>query len=235
MSGILDKSNRSDETTTLKQRRSRIVMPDKTNAPLRTPKGSKVVAQSQNSDSPSKMPVFGVSQTTTENLLDRAEQHLISADPKLKPLIDKQRCRIFSPEGLAEEILPFKSLTSGIMAQQVSVAAANSIQKKFVALFNEGREEPDHMYPTPAQVAPADLALLRTAGLSGRKAEYIKGLAEKFASGELDTKMLVEATDDEVLEKLTAVRGLGKWSVEMFACFGLKRTDILSTGDLGVQ
>lgn len=54
-------------------------------------------------------------------------------------------------------------------------------------------------------------------------------------SGELSAQMLVEATDEEVLEKLIAVRGLGRWSVEMFACFSLKRTDIFSTGDLGVQ
>ena len=76
---------------------------------------------------------------------------------------------------------------------------------------------------------------LRTAGLSQRKAEYIKGLAEKFASGELSAKMLIEASDEEVMEKLIAVRGLGRWSVEMFACFALKRMDIFSTGDLGVQ
>lgn len=79
------------------------------------------------------------------------------------------------------------------------------------------------------------VAFLRQAGLSERKAEYIKGLAEKFASGDLSAAMLINASDDELLQKLTAVRGLGKWSVEMFACFGLKRMDILSTGDLGVQ
>ena len=60
-------------------------------------------------------------------------------------------------------------------------------------------------------------------------------MAEKFASGELTAKMLAEASDEEILQKLTAVRGLGVWSVEMFACFALKRMDILSTGDLGVQ
>ena len=80
-----------------------------------------------------------------------------------------------------------------------------------------------------------EIPVLRTAGLSQRKAEYIKGLAEKFASGELSAKMLIEASDEDVLEKLIAVRGLGRWSVEMFACFGLKRMDIFSTGDLGVQ
>jgi hypothetical protein len=84
-------------------------------------------------------------------------------------------------------------------------------------------------------VAAADLAFTRTAGLSQRKAEYIQGLAQKFASGELSARMLVEASDEELLEKLTAVRGLGRWSVEMFACFALKRADIFSTGDLGVQ
>lgn len=80
-----------------------------------------------------------------------------------------------------------------------------------------------------------EIPVLRTAGLSQRKAEYIKGLAEKFASGELSAKMLIEASDEEVLERLIAVRGLGRWSVEMFACFALKRMDIFSTGDLGVQ
>lgn len=90
-------------------------------------------------------------------------------------------------------------------------------------------------FPTPAQVVSADIDTLRTAGLSQRKAEYIRGLAEKFANGELSTEMLLRASYDEVLEKLVAVRGLGRWSVEMFACFGLKRMDIFSTGDLGVQ
>lgn len=91
------------------------------------------------------------------------------------------------------------------------------------------------MWPTPAVVAETSIEKLRTAGLSQRKAEYVQGLAEKFASGELTTEMLLNASDEELLEKLIAVRGLGRWSVEMFACFGLKRMDILSTGDLGVQ
>ena len=80
-----------------------------------------------------------------------------------------------------------------------------------------------------------DLPTLRTAGLSQRKAEYISGLAEKFTNGELSAQMLVSASDEELIEKLVAVRGLGRWSVEMFACFGLKRMDVFSTGDLGVQ
>jgi len=159
-------------------------------------------------------------------------------DPSLQPLIERHYCRVFCPEGLAEECDPFKSLCSGIMAQQVSGAAASSIKRKFVSLFPKSVAEPAKeppSFPTPAQVAACSVPFLRQAGLSERKAEYIKGLAEKFDSGELGAAMLLNASDEEVLEKLTAVRGLGKWSVEMFACFGLKRMDIFSTGDLGVQ
>lgn len=152
------------------------------------------------------------------------------------PVIEKHTCHIFSPAGLAEEIDPFRSLASGIMAQQVSGAAAKSIKNKFIALFHDGKgvDEPA-AFPTPSQVAQTDIPRLRTAGLSERKAEYIQGLAQKFVSGELSTEMLLRATDEEIMEKLTAVRGLGRWSVEMFACFGLKRMDVFSTGDLGVQ
>jgi DNA-3-methyladenine glycosylase II len=84
-------------------------------------------------------------------------------------------------------------------------------------------------------VATMTIPTLRTAGLSQRKAEYIQGLAEQFATGKLSAEMLATATDEEVMEKLIAVRGLGKWSVEMFACFDLKRMNVFSTGDLGVQ
>ncbi|KAG7004839.1 DNA-3-methyladenine glycosylase [Physcia stellaris] len=90
-------------------------------------------------------------------------------------------------------------------------------------------------FPKPGQIVTCSIPFLQTAGLSKRKAEYIKGLAEKFQCGGLSAHMLMKASDEEVLEKLVAVRGLGRWSVEMFACFGLKRMDVLSTGDLGVQ
>lgn len=187
-----------------------------------------------NGESPTKHRSNALETTTTETLLEKACAHLIKVDPKLRPVIEQNPCHIFSPEGLAEEIDPFRSLASGIFGQQVSGAAATAIKNKFVALFNEGKEPP-HTFPTPAQVAATPLERLRLAGLSGRKAEYVHGLAEKFANDELSAKMLVEASDEEVLEKLTAVRGLGKWSVEMFSTFALKRMDILSTGDLGVQ
>ncbi|KIW18369.1 hypothetical protein PV08_02657 [Exophiala spinifera] len=214
----------------------RPVEPHVTNAALVTPGGTQQVAYPEDLPPDSTPSKTGLPRptATTNTLLDQACAHLISVDARLRPVIEKHPCHIFSARGLAEQIDPFRSLASGIMGQQVSGAAAKSIKNKFIALFNEeGAEDPK--FPTPAQVAATDLARLRLAGLSQRKAEYIQGLAEKFATRELTTDMLMRATDEEVMEKLIAVRGLGKWSVEMFACFGLKRLDILSTGDLGVQ
>lgn len=203
--------------------------PHHTNATLVTPEGTQIPPSYSNfEDSPSKKPT-----TTTKTILDDACKHLISVDERLKPVVEKHYCRIFSPDGLAEQIDPFRSLTSGIMAQQVSGAAAKSIKNKFIGLFPP--EACPNGYPTPSIVAKTDITTLRTAGLSQRKAEYIQGLAQKFDSGELSAKMLMEGSDEEVMEKLVAVRGLGAWSVEMFMCFGLKRMDIFSTGDLGVQ
>ena len=214
--------------------------PHMTNAPLKTPGGSRLVTYSEDviDSSPSKTGLPRPT-TTTGQLLEQACVHLIKVDPRLEPVIKKHHCRLFSPECLAEEIDPFRSLSTGIICQQISTAAGTSIKNKFIALFHQGPADgkaPATLeFPTPAQVAACDISFLRQAGLSGRKAEYIKGLAEKFASEELSAKMLIEASYEEVVEKLTAVRGLGKWSVEMFACFGLKRMDVFSTGDLGIQ
>ena len=219
--------------------------PHRTNVPVITPKGSRLVSYTVDS-SPSKTGLARP-KSTTGHILEEACAHLMKEEPRLQPLIEQHYCRVFCPEGLREECDPFKSLCSTIMGQQVSGAAAMSIRKKFVGLFQNATDmavqdmefdevkKDEKLFPLPAQVAACTVPFLRQAGLSERKAEYIKGLAEKFASGELSAAMLLKATDEEVLEKLTTVRGLGRWSVEMFACFGLKRMDIFSTGDLGVQ
>lgn len=168
-------------------------------------------------------------------------------NPRLKPLIEAHHCRIFSAEGLAEKIDPFESLVSGIISQQVSGAAAKAIKGRFIELFDYDHHTaadeapttttttPRRRFPTPSQVAASSIEALRAAGLSQRKAEYARGLAARFAAGELTARWLADAPYGEVVERLTAVRGLGRWSVEMFACFGLKRLDVFSTGDLGVQ
>ncbi len=217
-----------------KERQVRPVQPHMTIAPLQTPRGSRVIAFPSTSAAEVSPSITSEAQLTTKNLLETACAHILKVDPQLKKLVDQHYCQMFSQEGLEEEVDPFESLVSAIMSQQISGAAAKSIKAKFVGLFSENiNGKPG--FPTPAQVAATELTRLRLAGLSPRKAEYIKGLAEKFASGDLHAKMLAEASDEVILEKLTAVRGLGRWSVEMFACFALKRMDIFSTGDLGVQ
>ncbi|KAM0809126.1 putative DNA glycosylase [Seiridium cardinale] len=208
----------------------RLADPAGSNATLLSPETSRIVASKPLDEvSPSKTSDV---QTTTANILQVACDHLIKVDARMKPLIDKNFCRVFSPEGLAEKIDPFESLCSGIISQQVSGAAAKAIKKRFIDLFGPEREG---KFPQPSEVAKMKIETLRTAGLSQRKAEYVQGLAEKFTSGELSAQLLHDAPYEEVVKKLIAVRGLGIWSVEMFACFGLKRMDVFSLGDLGVQ
>lgn len=231
-------SQTSASTTTPKPKSravARLADPKGTNAPLLSPETSRLVASK---------PTLGEatpSKTTTANILSSACEHLIRTEPRLKALIDAHHCRIFSPVGLAEKIDPFESLASGIISQQVSGAAAKAIKGRFIALFDHDAAAEattttaSKRFPTPSQVAATSVEKLRTAGLSQRKAEYLQGLAQKFVDGELSASWLADASYEEVLERLIAVRGLGKWSVEMFACFGLKRMDVFSTGDLGVQ
>ncbi|QSZ31679.1 hypothetical protein DSL72_001246 [Monilinia vaccinii-corymbosi] len=212
----------------------RLAVLNGTNAPLVTPETHRLLAnKSMDEVSPSKAPAVKIS---TSDILDKAIEHLIKVEPKLKTVIEKHPCRIFSVEGLADEIEPFKALVSGIISQQVSGAAAKSIKAKFVALFNPPGSDPStHTFPTPSAIVATEIPHLRTAGLSLRKAEYIHGLALQFTTGSLTTPFLLTAPYEEVLASLIQVRGLGKWSVEMFACFALKRLDVFSTGDLGVQ
>jgi DNA-3-methyladenine glycosylase II len=216
---------------------TRVADPEGTNAPLLSPETSRVLAPKPIADiSASQQAAVPA---TTDDILDKACAHLASVDARMAPLIKAHRCHMFTPEGLAEKIDPFEALVSGILSQQVSGAAAKSIKKRFVELFPDNvvaaGDEAKPRFPTPSQVVTKPLETLRTAGLSQRKAEYVSGLAEKFVSGELSAELLANAPYEEVLERLVAVRGLGRWSVEMFACFALKRLDVFSTGDLGVQ
>ncbi|KAI1940867.1 3-methyladenine DNA glycosylase [Ophidiomyces ophidiicola] len=256
---------------------NRPVDPHRTTATLVTPHGSHVTAYPRTMEeaSPSKTGLPRPT-ATTGNILEQGLAHLMKVAPKMRAMIEKHPDPPFSASHLAEEIDPFERLACGIIGQQVSGAAANSIHKKFVSLFPQeqslsdpvdtkkenssgrrrsaakgdnkdkdksenkdsegnGNTEAKLRFPTPQEVITLDIPTLRSAGLSQRKAEYIHGLAEKFASGELSARMLLTASDEQVLETLIAVRGLGRWSVEMFSLFGLKRLDVFSTGDLGVQ
>lgn len=122
----------------------------------------------------------------------------------------------------------YGALLRAVVGQQLSVKAAATIFDRVLAIFG-GR------MPTARQLLDADEAALRSAGLSGRKVEYLKDLATHVLSGELEVDRLGELPDDEVIEQLTAVRGLGVWTAHMFLMFHLEREDVLPVGDLGIR
>ena len=129
---------------------------------------------------------------------------------------------------------PFKHLCTAIIAQQISGSAAASIRRRFVALFSHHRNIKE--FPTAEDVLRIDETTLRSAGLSAAKAAAIGDLALKTVEGRIPTSHVLRSLDDEtIIERLTAVRGIGRWTVEMFLIFQLGRLDIWPTGDLGVR
>lgn len=117
---------------------------------------------------------------------------------------------------------PFRALATSVLGQQVSWLAAKAITYKFCRLFHPELPEkqepgsPPAPFPTPAQVVNCPYATLRTAGLSGRKAEYLIDISARFADGRLSAEKLMAMSDEEVYNSLIVVRGIGPWSVEMF-------------------
>ncbi|KAI3618869.1 dna-3-methyladenine glycosidase [Moniliophthora roreri] len=173
---------------------------------------------------------------------EEAKRHLVEADPRFEDLFERLKCTPFEE---LEMVHPFRALTKSIIGQQISWQVARVINHKFVRLFDPSIPE-NHadysesksatsFFPTPHQVANTDIGSLRGAGLSGRKAEYVQDLAARFADGRLSTEKLLAASDQELAEMLIAVKGIGPWTVDMFAIFSLRRPDILPVGDLGVQ
>jgi DNA-3-methyladenine glycosylase II len=122
----------------------------------------------------------------------------------------------------------YGALVRSIVGQQLSTKAARSIYERLTALF-DGRT------PTPAELLAADPEKVRSVGLSRPKVTYLRSLAEHVESGELELDRLTELPDEEVSEQLTAVKGLGQWTADMFLIFHLRRPDILPVGDLGIR
>ncbi|MEN9561493.1 MAG: hypothetical protein RIQ56_766 [Candidatus Parcubacteria bacterium] len=123
---------------------------------------------------------------------------------------------------------PFHSLIRAIIHQQVSGSAAASILKKFQDQF-EGR------LPSPKQVLEISTDKLRAAGLSQSKVIYVKDLAKHFAEGAIKPRQFRSMSNEEIVEHLTRVKGIGVWTAQMFLIFTLKRPDILPTLDLGIR
>ena len=151
----------------------------------------------------------------------KAVNHLKKVDPVLRAIIEQVGpCRM--EFGLPE----FSSLAEAIVYQQLNGKAAVTIFNRFAALAGDPL--------TPQGILKLSDEQLRGVGLSKQKSAYLKDLAAKTASGALDFTRLHELSDDEVIQHLTQVKGVGVWTAHMFLMFSLRRPNVLPTGDYGV-
>jgi DNA-3-methyladenine glycosylase II len=123
----------------------------------------------------------------------------------------------------------FQSLAEAIIYQQLSGKAAATILERFKNLWLKKK------FPTPEDVLKIKIPKLRSAGLSGQKASYLKDLAAKFKDGTINPKLFPKMSDEDIIEHVVAVKGIGEWTAHMFLMFTLHRPDVLPVGDLGIQ
>lgn len=162
----------------------------------------------------------------TTGLVPSAAQRHLSRDPVMRRLI-----RQHGPCALAPlRWSPYEALTRAIAHQQLHGRAAESILARFVALFENGR------FPSPADVAGTHAARLRRAGFSRGKVRAIKDIARHALAGTVPTRRAASELDDEaIIERLTQIHGVGRWTVEMLLIFTLGRPDVLPVDDFGVR
>jgi len=152
---------------------------------------------------------------------DDAVAHLVKRDRILKKLIPQH------PEvWLTSRGTPFITLARAIVGQQISTKAADAVWSKFTAVVGKR--------PSPAAVLKTDVAGLRAAGLSQRKAEYVQDLATHFSERRVHPEKWAAMPDEDVVDELVAIRGIGRWTAEMFLIFNLQRPDVLPLDDLGL-
>jgi 3-methyladenine DNA glycosylase/8-oxoguanine DNA glycosylase len=158
---------------------------------------------------------------------DQACRHLSAADPILSNVIRRTgACALRPPWGRSL----FDALLRSIVYQQLSGRAAETILRRVVGLYAPAPT------PDPAALLATDDAVLRSAGLSGNKTAALKDLARHALDGTIPTLAQARALgDDELVERLTVVRGIGRWTVEMLLIFRLGRPDVLPVDDLGVR
>lgn len=159
------------------------------------------------------------SQTT----LLQASEHLAQYDLVLRPIIARAGLPTFRPHKNY-----YQELVESIISQQLSVKAAASILKRFVALFG-GK------FPSPEQILSKEVEAYRAVGLSRGKATYIRDLAQHVIDGNVKFDHLDALSNDKIITELTAVKGIGEWTAHMFMMFCMGRLDVLAHGDLGIR
>src|SRR5690242_17396804 len=158
---------------------------------------------------------------TAVEVWDEACRHLVKRDRVMKKLIPR-----FGEGRLQSRGDAFTTLARSIVGQQISVKAAQSVWDRFAALT--------HDVPTcirPAAVLALDTATMRGAGLSARKVEYLADLATHFESGAVHVQQWQRMDDQAIVDELIAIRGIGRWTAEMFLIFHLMRPDVLPLDD----
>jgi DNA-3-methyladenine glycosylase II len=149
--------------------------------------------------------------------------YLKSHDSRFIPLVEK-----YSDSALIASQNYFSDLVSAIVCQQLSDKAGAAIWKRFEMLFT-GKKV------TPLKVSNKSIEELRTSGVSHSKAQYIKNVADAFISHVVTPEKFNEMSDEEIITELIQIKGVGRWTAEMFCIFSLGREDIFSTGDLGLS
>jgi DNA-3-methyladenine glycosylase II len=149
--------------------------------------------------------------------------HFKERDPKIASVIQS-----IGPFRLKRNRNYFVVLCRSIVSQQISTSAAETIYSRFQKLF-------DGHAPTPERVAGVNDAPLRAAGLSRQKSAYIKDLSRRFLDGTIRPRQLSYLGNEEIINRLTLVHGIGRWTAEMFLIFSLNRLDVLPVDDLGLR
>ncbi len=158
-----------------------------------------------------------------DRVAEEAMQHLLEADAVLRPVILRAGlCTIRPHENYYQE------LVDAIISQQLSVHAARAIEQRFRDLFG------GH-FPTPAEILTTDVETLRSLGFSRAKGAYVLDLAQHVVDGKVRFDGLDALSNDEVIAKLTPVKGIGVWTAHMFLMFCMGRSDVLPVGDLGIR
>ncbi|HZQ94511.1 MAG TPA: DNA-3-methyladenine glycosylase [Candidatus Sulfotelmatobacter sp.] len=152
----------------------------------------------------------------------KAIHHLKKCDPVLRAIIER-----VGPYKMEYGLADFSSLAEALVYQQLNGRAAATIFKRLAALAGDP--------VTPQGILKLSDEQLRSAGLSKQKSAYLKDLATKTAAGVLDFSRLPDLSDEEVIQHLTQVKGIGPWTAHMFLMFSLRRPNVLPTGDYGVQ
>lgn len=155
--------------------------------------------------------------------LKQAADHLSQHDTILRPVIARAGLARLSPHTNY-----YGALVSSIVSQQLSVKAADAIEKRFLELFNGE-------FPSPEQILSVSVEQLRAIGFSNAKGRYVHDLAQHIVDGTVRFDRIPSQSNEEIIAELTDVKGIGEWTVHMFLMFCVGRLNVLPVGDLGIK